>query len=264
MPVDLVSVLTKRPGVGKICMLTAYDYPSAVLLEKAGIDIILVGDSLANVVLGLESTTQVGMDVMLHHTRAVLRGVKHTPVVGDMPFEAYQPLGADPLKHAKAFMEAGCVAVKIEWFDRCLAVAEVLVKAGVPVIGHVGLTPQTVDLIGGFKVQGRDGASGRRIVDQSKALEQVGCVALVLECVPEGLAQEVTQELKIPTIGIGAGRYCDGQVLVFHDLLGLYDRKSPKFVKRYSDIGQAVIDAAAAYKKDVSEGRFPDAEHSFQ
>ena len=238
-------------------MLTAYDYPMAVLLDKAGIDIILVGDSLANVVLGLESTTQVGMEIMLHHTQAVLRGAKQTPVVGDMPFDAYQPYGTDAVANARRLMDSGCAAVKLEWFDRCLEVTAALVKASIPVIGHVGLTPQTAELFGGFKMQGKDAASAARIFEQSQALQRAGCLAVVLECVPDELAARITAALKIPTIGIGAGPACDGQVLVIHDVLGLNDRKIPKFVKKYADIGAAIVDVVKQYKKEVKAGEFP-------
>lgn len=264
MKTPLLTILDKKSRGEKISMLTAYDYPLAVLLEQAGIDIILVGDSLANVVLGLESTTQVGMDVMLHHLKAVLRGAKRTPVVADMPFDAYQPVGTDAVKNARIFMDAGSAAVKVEWFGRCLEVVEELVKAGIPVIGHVGLTPQTVDQLGGFKVQGRDSLGAEQIIRQSASLERLGCIALVLECVPESLARQVTQELKIPTIGIGAGKYCDGQVLVLYDFLGLYDRKPPKFVKKYVDLGPAVVTAVQSYKKEVESGDFPGREQTFQ
>ncbi len=245
-------------------MLTAYDYSMAVLLEKSGVDIILVGDSLANVVLGLDSTVQVGMEVMLHHTRAVLRGAIQTPVVADMPFEAYQPEGADALFHARRFMDIGCAAVKVEWFGRCLDVVELLVKAGVPVVGHIGLTPQTAEQLGGFKVQGRDAASAEAIKEQAMSLERAGCLALVLECVPETLAQAITRGLKIPTIGIGAGKHCDGQVLVVHDLLGFNNRKVPKFAKKYADLGAVIETAARQYTQEVKTGEFPGQEHSFR
>jgi 3-methyl-2-oxobutanoate hydroxymethyltransferase len=250
-------ILKKKSQGLKISMLTAYDYPTAVLLDQAGIDLLLVGDSLANVVLGLDSTTQVGMAEMLHHTKAVIRGSKETPVVGDMPFDAYQPAGSPAVMNAKQLMGAGCVAVKVEWFERCLEVTEALVRAGVPVIGHVGLTPQTAELLGGFKMQGKDEKSAARIMTQSLLLEQTGCSALVLECVPDELAQAVTQALKIPTIGIGAGPFCDGQVLVTNDMLGLNSRKVPKFVKKYADIGAEIQKAAISYKREVEQGNFP-------
>jgi 3-methyl-2-oxobutanoate hydroxymethyltransferase len=253
----LTEILSKKSRGMKISMLTAYDYPTAILVNRAGIDIILVGDSLANVVLGLDSTTQVGMDIMIHHTLAVLRGAGATPVVGDLPFEAYQPAGSDAVLNARRFMDIGCGAVKLEWFDHCLDAVNRLVSAGIPVIGHVGLTPQTAEALGGFKMQGKDEVSAQRIFDQSTALEQAGCVSIVLECVPDALAQKITAALTIPTIGIGAGPYCDGQVLVIHDVLGLYDRKTPKFAKRYADIGGNIENALKQYRKEVESLEFP-------
>jgi 3-methyl-2-oxobutanoate hydroxymethyltransferase len=251
-------------GRRKITMLTAYDYPTAHLVDQAGIDIILVGDSLANVVLGLDSTTKVGMAEMLHHTKAVRRAVKNSLLIGDMPYESYQLNSAEALKNARRFIDdAGCAAVKLEWFENCLEVTEKIISAGIPVMGHIGLTPQTVDKIGGFKCQGKDAESAQKLIRQAKALEQAGCFALVLECVPDKIAQLITNKLKIPTIGIGAGVYCDGQVLVINDLLGLFNRYTPKFVKKYADIAQAITRALEAYKLEVLEGKFPDSEHSF-
>jgi 3-methyl-2-oxobutanoate hydroxymethyltransferase len=230
-------------------------------VDRAGIDIILIGDSLANVVLGLNSTTQIGMDIMVPHAKAVSRGVERALVVADMPFEAYQPAGADEVKSARRLVnEAGCDAVKVEWFPWCDEVVKSLRAAGIEVMGHVGLTPQTAQE---FKVQGRDSASAQAIIQQAKLLEEAGCFAIVLECVPEDLAREITQELKVPTIGIGAGKFCDGQVLVLHDMLGLNDRKVPKFVKKYADLSQQVIAAVQLYKEDVEAGRFPGPEQSF-
>lgn len=256
---DILSLKGKR----KITMLTAYDYPLASLVDRAGIDIILVGDSVANVVLGLDSTAQVGMTEMLHHTKAVCRAVKKSLVVGDMPYESYQIDPGESVKNAKRFIEAGCQAIKLEWFDRCLEVAERIIKADIPVMGHVGLTPQTADKLGGFKVQGKDAQAAKRLIEQAGALEKLGCFSIVLECVPDRVAQIITKELKIPTIGIGAGLYCDGQVLVTHDLLGLFERFKPKFVKQYVNLSNSILKALEDYKKEVIEGRFPDKEHSF-
>ncbi len=251
-------------------MLTAYDYPTARILDRAGVDIILVGDSLANVVLGLDATTQVGMDVMLHHAKAVCRGVERAMVVADMPAEAMKPSAlrkchlrsatCEVVQRAGQFIEAGCDAVKIEWSQHCLEAVEVIYKAGISVMGHVGLTPQTAQ---DFKVQGRDAASAQLIMTQALVMEKAGCFAIVLECVPEALAQELTQALKIPTIGIGAGKFCDGQVLVLHDMLGLNDRKVPKFVKQYVDLSAAMADAIRLYKEDVISGKFPGPENTF-
>ncbi len=244
----------------KTVMLTAYDYPTAVLVARAGVDMILVGDSLANVVLGLDATTQIGMDEMMHHARAVCRGAGQVPVVADMPFEAYQPEGADAVRHARRLIEAGCAAVKVEWFAGIEAVIRLLRADGIEVMGHAGLTPQTaVD----FKVQGRDAASAAAILEQARAMAAAGCFAVVLECVPEGLAREITGALKVPTIGIGAGKFCDGQVLVLHDMLGLNDRKVPRFVKKYADASGLILNAVRQYKEEVISGKFPAPEHTF-
>jgi 3-methyl-2-oxobutanoate hydroxymethyltransferase len=257
---DILAMKGKR----KITMLTAYDYPMAALVDKAGIDMILVGDSLANVVLGLKSTTEVGMEVMLHHAKAVTRAVSRAIVVGDMPFDSYQVNPEDCVKNARRFIdEAKCDCVKLEWFDRCLEVTEKIVKAGIPVIGHIGLTPQTADKLGGFKVQGKDADAAKRLIQQAQDLAQLGCFAIVLECVPDKIAQIITEAIKIPTIGIGAGKYTDGQVLVIHDALGLFDRYTPKFVKKYINLSPMILSALEEYKQDVVEGKYPGPEHSF-
>jgi 3-methyl-2-oxobutanoate hydroxymethyltransferase len=257
---DILLLKDKR----KITMLTAYDYPIASLIDKADIDMILVGDSLANVVLGLESTTQVGMWEMLHHAKAVTRAVKHALVIGDMPYESYQVDPDASVKNALRFInEAKCDAVKLEWFDKCIQVTESIVKAGVAVMGHIGLTPQTADKIGGFKVQGKDAEAAQRLIEQAALLEKTGCFALVLECVPDKIAEKITGMLKIPTIGIGAGRYCDGQVLVVNDMVGLFERYKPKFVKQYINLAPQIQNAIENYKNEVIEGKFPAAEHSF-
>ncbi len=267
-------------------MLTAYDYPTADLVDKAGIDIILVGDSLANVVLGLDSTTKVGMAEMLHHAKAVTRAAKNSLVVGDMPYDSYQvnPVGdktpqvsdgclrqpvsnginPDAVKNAQRFItEAGCQAIKLEWFERCLEVTGQIVSAGIPVMGHIGLTPQTADKIGGFKVQGKDAQAAQRLIDQAIELEKKGCFAIVLECVPDKIAELITGKLKIPTIGIGAGIHCDGQVLVIHDMLGLFSRYTPKFVKKYADLSPLILKAVGDFKNEVIHEKFPGIEHSF-
>ena len=257
---DILSLKGKR----KITMLTAYDYPLASLVDKAGIDMILVGDSLANVVLGLDSTTKVGMQEMLHHAKAVRRAVKNSLVIGDMPYESYQVNIQEAVKNAARFIqEAGADAVKLEWFDRCPQVTEDIIKAGIPVMGHIGLTPQTADKLGGFKVQGKDAESARRLLEQAEQLEKLGIFAIVLECVPDKIAEMITRKLKIPTIGIGAGLHCDGQVLVIHDLLGLYERFKPKFVKQYINLAPLIEKSLAAYRDEVIQGKFPAAEHSF-
>lgn len=256
----LKEVLAKKQRGQKITMLTAYDHPMAVWLHRAGIDLILVGDSLANVVLGLDSTVQVGMEEMLHHAKAVIRGAAHTPVIADMPFEAYQPAGSDALTQARRFIAAGCVAVKVEWFEGCVAVVKTLCAAGINVVGHVGLTPQTAEVL---SVRGRNEKEADGILEQSMALEAAGCCLIVIECVPEMLAKEITTALHVPAIGIGAGKYCDGQVLVMYDILTLNEHKVPKFVKRYTDLGSRIVEAVSAYKKDVENGDFPAQEHTF-
>jgi 3-methyl-2-oxobutanoate hydroxymethyltransferase len=257
---DVLKMKNKR----KLTMLTAYDYPMAALVDKAGIDLILVGDSLANVVLGLESTTQVGMWEMLHHAKAVTRAVKHAMVIGDMPYESYQTNPTEAVKNARSFIdEAKCSAVKLEWFEHCLEVTENIVKAGISVMGHIGLTPQTADQLGGFKVQGKDAVAAKRLIAQALALEKAGCFSLVLECVPDKIAEMITKKLKIPTIGIGAGAYCDGQVLVINDMVGLFERYTPKFVKKYINLSGEIQAAIEAYRDEVLEGKFPAAEHCF-
>jgi len=251
-------------GGRKITMLTAYDYPLASLVDKAGIDMILVGDSLANVVLGLDSTTKVGMPEMLHHAKAVTRAVKCALVIGDMPYDSYQVNPQESVKNARRFIEeAKCDAVKLEWFDKCLEVTAEIIKAGIPVMGHIGLTPQTADKIGGFKVQGKDAEAARRLIKQAQDLEKLGCFAIVLECVPDKIAAMITKAIKIPTIGIGAGVHCDGQVLVIHDLLGLFERYTPKFVKKYLNLTPLIAKALEEYKQEVIQEKFPGQEHSF-
>lgn len=257
---DLIGLKNKR----KITMLTAYDYPIASLVDKAGIDMILVGDSLANVVLGLESTTQVGMPEMLHHAKAVSRAVKQALVVGDMPYESYQLNPDESVKNAQKFInQANCDCVKLEWFDQCLEATQGIIRAGIAVMGHIGLTPQTADKLGGFKVQGKDAQAAKQLINQALSLEKAGCFALVLECVPDKIAQIITNKLKIPTIGIGAGVHCDGQVLVINDMLGLFERYRPKFVKQYINLSGIIQKAVEDYKNEVLAGKFPGPEHSF-
>lgn len=259
-----VQEILSLKGKRKATMLTAYDYPLASLVDKAGIDMILVGDSLANVVLGLDSTTKVGMQEMIHHAKAVTRAVKHALVIGDMPYESYQVNPGESVKNALRFIEeAKCDAVKLEWFDKCLEVTKEIIKAKIPVMGHIGLTPQTADKLGGFKVQGKDAETARRLIEQAKELEKLGCFSIVLECVPDKIAELITNTLKIPTIGIGAGSQCDGQVLVIHDLLGLFERYTPKFVKKYANLIPLISKAVEDYKNEVIESKFPTKEYSF-
>lgn len=253
-------ILSKKKPKQKIVMLTAYDYPTALMADEAGVDIVLVGDSLANVVLGLSSTKEVGMAEMLHHTKAVVRAVKKAMVIGDMPFNAYQVNPKAAVDHAKQFMEAGCHAIKLEWFDQCPQVTAAIVKAGVPVMGHVGLTPQTASQM---KVRGKDARDAKDIMAQAKTLEQSGCFSVVLECVPKEVSAMITKQLKISTIGIGAGVDCDGQVLVSHDVLGLLSRYQPKFSKKYANLAPLMIEAFKQYKQEVQQQQFPDDAHSF-
>ena len=260
----ITSIQQQKQSGEKITVLTAYDYSMGCLLDEAGVDIILVGDSVANVVLGLESTTEMTMDQMIYHTQAVRRGVKNALLVGDMPYSAYQVDTQHAVENARRFInEAGCDAVKLEWFDGCLEVARDIVKAGIAVMGHVGLTPQTAEQLGGMKVQGKDQESAQKIIAQAKALEESGCFSLVLECVPDKLAGDITSQLTIPTIGIGAGVYCDGQVLVTHDILGLFTRYRPKFVKNYVNLSEHIVQGIQTYCQEVRDGVFPDKDHSF-
>ncbi|MBF0521606.1 MAG: 3-methyl-2-oxobutanoate hydroxymethyltransferase [Candidatus Omnitrophica bacterium] len=261
---QIEKIVAKKKSGEKITMIAAYDYPFALLADRADADIILVGDSLANVVLGLEKTKDVTMDEMIHHAKAVRRAVKDALVVGDMPFESYQNDGKTAVLSAQRFIkEAGCDAVKMEWSDRCPLLTREIRAAGIPVMGHVGLTPQTAEQLGGLKVQGKDADSARRIIQNALELEAFGCFSMVLECVPAPLAKMITKKLSIPTIGIGAGVYCDGQVLVLHDILGLSTGKNPKFVKQYAHLYDQVLSAITNFREDVQTSRFPDAEHSY-
>ena len=253
----------KREGK-KITMLTAYDYPTARLADEAGIDSILVGDSLGMVVLGYDSTVPVTMDEMIHHSKAARRGTKFAFLIGDMPFMSYQVSKEDAVRNAGRFMkEAGCDAIKLEGGDEVLEATIAIVNAGIPVLGHLGLTPQSISKLGGFKVQGKDAETAKRILDQAVKLERAGCFAIVLECVPDKLAKLITEKLTIPTIGIGAGPDCDGQVLVTNDMVGLFDRFVPKFVKQYAKLSHAILEGFKKYKEEVEAGVFPDAAHSF-
>lgn len=261
---NLDALKSKKQNREKITVLTAYDYPMGLLLDEAGIDMILVGDSLANVVLGLDTTTGMTMDQMIYHASAVRRGVKRAILIGDMPYESYQLNPHEAVKNARRFIdEAGCDAIKLEWFDQCLDVAKAIIEAGIPVMGHIGLTPQTAEKLGGMKVQGKDAQTAKNILTNAKALDALGCFSLVVECVPHQLAKMITESVSIPTIGIGAGAECDGQVLVTHDLLGLFDRYRPKFVKNYVNLSEAIRNGVKQYCQEVKDGKFPSDEHSF-
>jgi len=248
-------------GSQRIGMITAYDFPSAKLADAAGSDVILVGDSLGMVILGYPDTLSVTVDDMLHHTRAVARGATRALIVGDMPYLSYHVSVEESVRNAGRFIQAGAQAVKIEGGKPSrIRVIEAVLDAEIPVMGHIGLTPQSVNAFGGFKVQGKGADDARRLLDEAAALEQAGCFSLVLECVPSELASLISERISIPTIGIGAGIHCDGQVLVYHDLLGLYDGHKPKFVRRYAQIGADIQAAIEHYLADVREGRFPDDE----
>ena len=248
----------------RLAMVTAYDASSAALADEAGLDLILVGDSAAMTMLGHESTLPVTMDEMLLLTRAVTRVVRRAVVVADMPFGAYQIGEDDALKNAIRFVkDAGADAVKLEGAGRTLTRISAILDAGIPVMGHVGLTPQSASLAGSYKARGRTAAEARRIFDEARALERAGCFAVVLEAIPAPVAARITDALKIPTIGIGAGPSCDGQVLVWHDLLGLTRRHVPRFVKRYADLGEMTLDALRRYAAEVRSSAFPDSSHTY-
>ncbi|MFW5853705.1 MAG: 3-methyl-2-oxobutanoate hydroxymethyltransferase [Thermodesulfobacteriota bacterium] len=248
-----------------ITMLTAYDYPWALLVDRAGIDMILVGDSLGMVVLGYEDTVSVTMEEMIHHIKAVTRAVRHALVVGDMPFGSYNVSVEKAVENATRIMKEGRAdCVKLEGGLCAAPVVEAIVRAGIPVQGHIGLTPQTASALGGFKVQGKSAEAAQALVEDARALEKAGCFSLVLEAVPAPIAKMVTDAVAIPTIGIGAGVHCDGQVLVTHDLVGLFDRFVPKFVKQYAKISDIATEAFAQFKDDVKAGRFPEERHSFK
>lgn len=254
----------KREGK-KITMLTAYDYPIAKLVDEAGIDMILVGDSLGMVVLGYDSTVPVTMEEMLHHCKAVRRATKYAFLVGDMPFMSFQVSEEEAVRNAGRFLkEAGCDAVKLETAEpRVLKVTRAIIESGIPVLGHLGLTPQSATKLGGLKVQGKDAEAAGKIIDSAVALEEAGCFAIVLECIPDKLAKIITKKLNIPTIGIGAGADCDGQVLVINDMLGLFERFLPKFVKQYIKLAPQILEAIKRYKEEVETGKFPGEEHTF-
>src|SRR3990172_5017511 len=253
----------KRRGE-PIAMLTAYDYPSARLVEEAGVPLILVGDTLGMVVLGYESTIPVTMEDILHHVKAVVRGTHRAHVVADMPFLSYQASPQDALRNAgRMLKEGGAQSVKLEGGVRVAETVRLLVEAGIPVMGHLGLTPQSINQFGGYKVQGKTAAAAARILNDAAALQEAGVYAIVLECVPLQLARAITERVSIPTIGIGAGPHCDGQVQVFHDLLGLFTDFVPKHSKRYAHLAEAARDAIRAYAAEVRDGAFPTDRESF-
>lgn len=262
--VTIPHILRKKEQHEPITMLTAYDYPLALACDRAEIDLILVGDSYGMVVLGYESTVPVTMDEMLTACRAVARGAKACFLVGDMPFMSYQAEPAEAVRNAGRFLkEGGMDAVKLEGGCEVVPVTRAIVDAGIAVMGHIGLTPQSISKLGGYRTQGATAGAARKLLDDALALQDAGCFSLVLEKVPDRVAETISRKLAIPTIGIGAGAGCDGQVLVTHDVLGLFDRFTPKFVKQYAHLHQDLAAALAAYKADVESRAFPAAEHSF-
>jgi 3-methyl-2-oxobutanoate hydroxymethyltransferase len=266
MPKTTVLDIYKKKAEGKkITMLTAYDFPTAQIVDQAGIDMILVGDSLGMVVQGVSSTIPVTMDEMIYHTRIVSRAASTAMVVGDMPFLSYQTSREEAVRNAGRFLkEAGAEAVKLEGGTQMAEAIRAIVSAGIPVVAHIGLTPQYVHTLGGFKVQGKDEAAREKVLADARAVEEAGAFSVVIEAIPAPLAKEIHGILHIPTIGIGAGPECDGQVLVIHDLLGLFDRFTPKFVKKYANLKDVALKAVREYKQDVENGKFPSEEHSFK
>lgn len=249
----------------KISMLTAYDYSTARIVDEAGVNSILVGDSLGNVILGYENSVRVTMEDMIHHTRAVSRGVKNALLIADMPFMSYQTSVYDAVVNAGRLMQEGCAnAVKLEGGVDIFKHIEAIVKASIPVCGHIGLTPQSTNVFGGFKVQGKTVETAKKIIEDAKAVEAAGAFAVVLEGIPAPIAKMITESISIPTIGIGAGSDCDGQVLVVNDLLGMFRDFVPKFVKQFADVGTIMTDAVKKYDEEVKSGAFPDEAHSYK
>ncbi len=248
----------------KFSMITAYDYPTAVLVDQSPIEMILVGDSLGMTMLGYDSTVPVTVEDMIHHSKAVLRGAGNTFISVDMPFGSYNESISQAIYNGNRIMkEGGADCVKVEGGVGIAPTVRAMVDGGIPVMGHIGLTPQTASQLGGFKVQGKDATSAKKLLEDALAIEKAGAFCIVMECVPSALADLITERLSIPTIGIGAGPQCDGQVLVFHDLVGLYKRFTPKFVKQYLDLGTQVANAFEQYAQEVKNGEFPGPEHSF-
>lgn len=262
--VTVPQIQARKQSGEKITVLTAYDYPWALLVDRSGIDMVLVGDSLGMVVLGYPDTVSVSMDEMVHHLKAVSRAVVRALVVGDMPFGSYNVSIEKAIENANRLMKEGRAdAVKLEGGCPMAETVAALVRAGIPVQGHIGLTPQTASALGGFKVQGQSAEAARSLIADARALAAAGCFSIVLEAIPAAIARLITEAVAVPTIGIGAGGDCDGQVLVIHDMLGLFDRFTPKFVKQYARISETVAEAIESYKRDVQAGRFPEACHSF-
>lgn len=263
--VTILTLQEKMAAGEQITMITGYDYPMALMQEKAGMDIILVGDSLGMTVLGFDSTLPVGMDTMIDHAKAVRRGAPTAYVIGDMPYMSYQISIEQAIKNAGRFMqEAGCDAIKLEGGSNVVDIVEALTKATIPVMGHIGLTPQSIAMLGGFKSQGRSLEAAEKLIDDAKALEEAGIVTLLIEAVPPEVGRIITEQANVPVIGIGAGPHCHGQLLISHDMLGCFEAFTPKFVKKYTDLGNAIREAFEAYINEVKEGKFPAEEHYYK
>jgi 3-methyl-2-oxobutanoate hydroxymethyltransferase len=262
--ITVPDIKARKEGGKPITMLTAYDYPMALLIDQGGIDIILVGDSLGMVVLGYPDTVSVTMNEMIHHTKAVSRVVKNALVIADMPFGSYNVSVKKAISNSNRMMKEGRAdGIKLEGGKNMARVVGAIVNAGIPVQGHIGLTPQTASALGGFKVQGKSAEAARILLEDAKALEAAGCFSVVLEAIPSPIAQLITESISIPTIGIGAGLECDGQVLVIHDVVGLFDRFTPKFVKQYAKISHIIAKAIEEYRIEVTEKKFPEEKHIF-
>lgn len=262
--VTAADLQAKKERGEKIVRIVCYDYPMAVLADRAGVDAILVGDSVGMVQLGMNSTVPVTMEEMIHHCKAVMRGAKYALVIGDLPFLSYQTGQRDAVLNAgRLLKEGGVDAVKLEGGKEMVPIVKAIAQAGISVMGHIGLTPQTASKLGGFKVQGRDAATAGRLIEDAKALEDAGAFMLSLECVPDRLAQAITHELRIPVTGIGAGPYTDGQSILLYDLVGLYPRFTPKFVKRYANLSEQIVQALERFSQEVKDGSFPAPEHCY-
>jgi 3-methyl-2-oxobutanoate hydroxymethyltransferase len=263
--ITIQDFLKKKVEQKKITMLTAYDYPFAKIVDEAGIDAIIVGDSVGMVVQGLENTLPVTMDEMIYHTKIVSRAVKNAMVIGDLPFMSYQASVEEAVRNAGRFLkDAGASAVKIEGGAEVAQHIRAMTKSDIPVMAHIGLTPQSIHRMGGYKIQGKTEESAKKLLEEAHIAEDAGAFSLLLEAIPKGLARKITEELSIPTIGIGAGPYCDGQVLVLHDVIGLFERFLPKFAKRYANLKDEALRAIIAYKEEVEKGIFPSEEQSFK
>jgi len=263
--ITIPEIKDKKINQQPITMLTAYDFPGARLVDKAGVDIILVGDSLGMTVMGYPTTIPVTMDEMIHHCKMVARGTERAFLIGDMPFMSYQTGRSDAIRNAGRFLkEGGMEAVKLEGGEIVVDLVKAIVNSGISVMGHIGLTPQSVIQFGGYRVQGKSAESARKLISDAKKLEDAGCFSIVLEAIPAPVAEIITMNLSIPTIGIGAGNKCDGQVLVFHDLLGFYQDFTPRFVKQYANLNKSITDAVKQYCQDVQQRKFPSDKHSFK